>query len=208
MTPEEHYAEAERLISAGYAVVREIREIPPHRIDTEVRRDALGKQAMGIWAQAQVHATLATRIVPVELSPVLVSDVDHVPDPLSDSGPENIPDFIQAKVSPTSAADPADLAAEKPAAAATPDVVAAGTNDRRESVRLCGTHWQRLKSGLTTERHEAGIDAVVGLCSFLAGPDASELFDYCPVCFLNARGGTTIYVRLIDLAVSHVLEQS
>lgn len=56
MTPMEHYREAERLIAVGESVAQEIREA-----DTEERRDALGKQAMGVWAQAQVHATLAAR---------------------------------------------------------------------------------------------------------------------------------------------------
>ncbi len=54
MNGPDHYSEAERLIGEGEAVVAEIREVP-----NETRRDALGKQAMGIWAQAQVHAILA-----------------------------------------------------------------------------------------------------------------------------------------------------
>lgn len=54
MNPTDHYREAERLIAAGEAVAGEIREAT-----SEDRRDALGKQAMGIWAQAQVHAVLA-----------------------------------------------------------------------------------------------------------------------------------------------------
>lgn len=52
MTGPEHYREAERLIMEGHEVVRQIRL---RRED----RDSLGKKAMGIWAQAQVHATLA-----------------------------------------------------------------------------------------------------------------------------------------------------
>lgn len=55
MNGPEHYREAERLLAAGEAVVREIDAVRY----VESRRDALGKQAMGIWAQAQVHATLA-----------------------------------------------------------------------------------------------------------------------------------------------------
>lgn len=55
MNGPQHYTEAERLIAAGEEVVKEIRAAKGY----ESRRDALGKQAMGIWAQAQVHATLA-----------------------------------------------------------------------------------------------------------------------------------------------------
>lgn len=54
MTPNEHYEEAERLIEVGETVAVEIRQAT-----SEERRDALGKQAIGIWAQAQAHATLA-----------------------------------------------------------------------------------------------------------------------------------------------------
>ncbi|ABD58176.1 hypothetical protein PBI_COOPER_59 [Mycobacterium phage Cooper] len=81
MTPMEHYAEAERLLVEGVATVAKIssaaklresyrsQRSAPH-LDTAVlqkltndqtrRMDELGKKAMGIWAQAQVHATLAT----------------------------------------------------------------------------------------------------------------------------------------------------
>lgn len=66
MTPTEHYWEAERLIAEGERVaqqIRDVREGPGDAVgmfsSVESRRDALGKQAMGIWAQAQVHATLA-----------------------------------------------------------------------------------------------------------------------------------------------------
>ncbi|KRB73052.1 hypothetical protein ASE01_19955 [Nocardioides sp. Root190] len=55
MNGPDHYRESERLIAAGEAVVEEIRAAK----GDEARRDALGKQAGGIWAQAQVHATLA-----------------------------------------------------------------------------------------------------------------------------------------------------
>jgi len=53
----QHAAEAERLQRAGRDV----------RIGAEPdrdRRDDLGKKAMGIWAQAQVHATLALALRP------------------------------------------------------------------------------------------------------------------------------------------------
>lgn len=56
MTGPEHYAAAEQLLADGRAVVSAIRATPP---DQPERRDGLGKQAMGIWAQSQVHATLA-----------------------------------------------------------------------------------------------------------------------------------------------------
>ena len=59
MTTTDHYAAAERLLDLGEQVVSEIRAVPDGA-DRDRRRDALGKQAMGIWAQAQVHATLAT----------------------------------------------------------------------------------------------------------------------------------------------------
>jgi hypothetical protein len=55
MNGPEHYQEAERLIVAGRAVVEEIRAA----VDDSHRRDELGKQAMGIWAQATAEATLA-----------------------------------------------------------------------------------------------------------------------------------------------------
>lgn len=55
MTPQEHYKEAERLLAAGQHVVDRIAELP----HGNEHRDGLGKQAMGIWAQAQVHAMLA-----------------------------------------------------------------------------------------------------------------------------------------------------
>ncbi len=42
LTPQEHYEEAERLIAVG------------------VEREKRSKVAMHVWAQAQVHATLAT----------------------------------------------------------------------------------------------------------------------------------------------------
>lgn len=62
MNGPQHYAEAERLIAAGEEVVKEIRAAKGN----ESRRDVLGKQAMGIWAQAQVHATLALAAAQVD----------------------------------------------------------------------------------------------------------------------------------------------
>lgn len=68
----EHYFIAEELLLEGEAVVRKINNAKhmfdntglPYPHDAEqlirARRDDLGKQAMGIWAQAQVHATLAS----------------------------------------------------------------------------------------------------------------------------------------------------
>lgn len=61
MNGPQHYREAEHLTTAGEQVVREIRATCD-----EVRRDALGKHAMGIWAQAQVHATLALAAATVD----------------------------------------------------------------------------------------------------------------------------------------------
>lgn len=53
MTEVDHVGESERLIAEGHKVVQKIRNAAPED------RDPYGKQAMGIWAQAQVHATLA-----------------------------------------------------------------------------------------------------------------------------------------------------
>ena len=67
MTPQEHYERAEALLAVGVKVVEKIaddndrREVIGEEWDMITRRmDERGKQAMGIWAQAQVHATLAT----------------------------------------------------------------------------------------------------------------------------------------------------
>lgn len=49
-------AEAERLQVAGTEVIAELREA--HKKGDLARCDELGKQAMGIWAQAQLAATL------------------------------------------------------------------------------------------------------------------------------------------------------
>lgn len=57
-----HYAEAERLLTIATEVGREItatREDPRWPGEARVRRDDLGKQATGLFARAQVHATLA-----------------------------------------------------------------------------------------------------------------------------------------------------
>lgn len=74
MTPQEHYDRAEALLDEGVKVVEQIANVPNEPLPDHVmqygedeyarewieqRRDALGKKAMGIWAQAQVHATLA-----------------------------------------------------------------------------------------------------------------------------------------------------
>lgn len=80
MIPQEHYAEAERLIAEGEKVVGKIGDLAMKRVsitatknlgalgpfddarvaDLTTRMDEYGKKAMGIWTQAQVHATLAT----------------------------------------------------------------------------------------------------------------------------------------------------
>ena len=54
MNGPDHYREAERLIEEGQRTVARIAAV-----DERDRRDDFGKKAMGIWAQAQVHATLA-----------------------------------------------------------------------------------------------------------------------------------------------------
>ena len=60
MTGPEHYLEAERLEAEGRQVVAAIKAIRRGQTaDWREQRDDRGKQAAGIWAQAQVHATLA-----------------------------------------------------------------------------------------------------------------------------------------------------
>lgn len=79
----QHFIEAEKLLAIGVTVVDRISNIADERkrltqkigaadpnIDPDYnaeiiakltqRMDELGKKVMGIWAQAQVHATLAT----------------------------------------------------------------------------------------------------------------------------------------------------
>lgn len=72
MTPQEHYEQAEALLTEGVDIVNTIAMLADARAmehanertdrarDVTQRMDELGKKAMGIWAQAQVHATLAT----------------------------------------------------------------------------------------------------------------------------------------------------
>lgn len=69
MTPNQqyYYEQAEILLAKGAAVVEKIRadaerrDVVGEEWDMLTRRmDERGKQAMGIWAQAQVCATLAT----------------------------------------------------------------------------------------------------------------------------------------------------
>ncbi|MEX1078914.1 MAG: hypothetical protein WED09_07385 [Homoserinimonas sp.] len=57
MSAIDHKAEAERLLAKGREVVAELREA--HSAGRIERADELGKQATGIWAQAQAEATLA-----------------------------------------------------------------------------------------------------------------------------------------------------
>jgi len=71
LTREEHALRAEELLAEGEKVVVELREVAQARkgcaegyegFERCTRRmNELGKQAMGIWAQAQVHATLSAR---------------------------------------------------------------------------------------------------------------------------------------------------
>ncbi|WP_439030267.1 hypothetical protein [Gordonia terrae] len=61
MNGPDHYREAERLIEEGRETVAKIaavHEDPMTMDEVRARRDDLGKKAMGIWAQAQAHATL------------------------------------------------------------------------------------------------------------------------------------------------------
>jgi hypothetical protein len=84
MIPMQHYERAEELLSEGEKVVAAIRELALKRVSITASKpngelgalgphdearvaaltremDEKGKKVMGIWAQAQVHATLATR---------------------------------------------------------------------------------------------------------------------------------------------------
>lgn len=75
-----HYIEAERLLAEGVEVVNKIAsattDYHPYganggmtqEVWVRARRDDLGKKAMGIWAQAQVHATLANAAPTLDLS--------------------------------------------------------------------------------------------------------------------------------------------
>lgn len=54
----EHYRRAEELIAEGERLVKKLRTVAKE--GNTGAADAYGKKAMGIWAQAQVHATLAT----------------------------------------------------------------------------------------------------------------------------------------------------
>lgn len=70
MTPQAHYDEAEQLLCEGAASAARIRELAEARkgwpegsdgwASLTRQMDAYGKKCMGIWAQAQVHATLST----------------------------------------------------------------------------------------------------------------------------------------------------
>ena len=70
MRPCEHYRAAEALLAEGREVVTRISELNHTRPagDSHARdrytahMDELGKKVLGIWAQAQVHATLATLV--------------------------------------------------------------------------------------------------------------------------------------------------
>jgi hypothetical protein len=119
------------------------------------------------------------------------------------------------------AADPAGQVVGAPAAAGTPDLVAAGINDRRQSLRLCGGHFARLEASLSSSGFGGpsplvalAQDAVVGCAAYLAGERASEMVaNGCPLCFLvehssNPWAGVEVYERLIDIAVRHVLESA
>lgn len=54
----EHYSRAEALLDEGEEIVKRISEAEMRNDDLQANE--LGKKAMGIWAQAQVHATLAS----------------------------------------------------------------------------------------------------------------------------------------------------
>ena len=67
MLRREHYVAAEALLDEGVAVVKRISSLAGMRQMSgqaeaarfTVEMDELGKKAMGIWAQAQVHALLS-----------------------------------------------------------------------------------------------------------------------------------------------------
>jgi hypothetical protein len=75
-TNAKHRAQAEAIISRTWKITKELREVPAHGINVpitdlphvkgrtlhktqDMRRDELGKQLRGMYALAQVHATLA-----------------------------------------------------------------------------------------------------------------------------------------------------
>ena len=76
MTGPGHYREGERLIAAGEAVVKRIGYVSEDLPDYRERRDDLGKQAMGIWAQAQAHfaAAQAAATALGNLDPMPIAD--------------------------------------------------------------------------------------------------------------------------------------
>lgn len=95
MTPDAHKARAEALLAEGVAVVQRISAVAERRqrlidyrqqwnadafaaMEAAATRemDELGKKAMGIWAQAHVHATLAT--IPLQQVQVEVLDTVSV----------------------------------------------------------------------------------------------------------------------------------
>lgn len=57
MNAAEHKFFAEKLLTEGHETMRKLREC--HEAGDRHGADDYGKKAMGIWAQAQVHATLA-----------------------------------------------------------------------------------------------------------------------------------------------------
>ncbi|GLU91311.1 hypothetical protein [Agromyces sp. NBRC 114283] len=57
MSAVDHAAEARRIVADGEAAVGKLREA--HEKGNYLIADEYGKKAMGCWAQAQVHATLA-----------------------------------------------------------------------------------------------------------------------------------------------------
>lgn len=77
LTPEGHYIEAENLLAEAFEVGTKIRALNEERKQFNLddrdgradyahvtqKMDEQGKKAMGIYAQAQVHATLATVLV-------------------------------------------------------------------------------------------------------------------------------------------------
>ena len=81
LTSAQHKDRAEELIKEGERVAAQISRLKDDRSgatgglrdDFTERMDELGKKAMGIWAQAQVHATLATvPDGPTKAEPVVV----------------------------------------------------------------------------------------------------------------------------------------
>ncbi len=77
-----HAAVAEGILSAGQEVIGKIRDA--HALGDRRAADDYGKKAMGCWAQAQVHATLAL-VEQQRLANILALVGDEDPETVDDN---------------------------------------------------------------------------------------------------------------------------